>query len=290
VPLEVQEGSIIIPKDSCYWGINLTNGFSWACDCKPQKRKFTMRRGGVGGVKQAKKQTCRRTHRRVSIQRFDAECDWQVNVTGKKESELVSTHLFPPPFFFFLFLLIQNTSNYVSSPFSPPFHLFRTLLWNKHTWSRPKTTPPVPKAENPILDPKKKKKRGEEGGEGWMPKKNRLISSAGGYQIVYWSRIVARCKRFVHRNAHKSVVCNASKRRNKDTELSSSLSSLTPSVDRWMNKEEDDSKPNGMTSTRSAHGSNIHSSPFLLISHFFTFFGCSLNLNKETMDSQQQQQ
>jgi hypothetical protein len=61
--------------------------------------------GGEGG-KQAKKQTCRRTHRRVSIQRFDAECDWQVNVTGKKESELVSTHLFPPPFFFLLFLLI----------------------------------------------------------------------------------------------------------------------------------------------------------------------------------------
>lgn len=29
-----------------------------------------------------------------------------------------------------------------------------------------------------------------------------------------------------------------------------------------MNKEEDDSKPNWMTSTRSAHGSNIHSSPF----------------------------
>jgi hypothetical protein len=146
-----------------------------------KKENSQCEEGGAGG-KQVKKQTCRRTHRRVSIQRFDAECDWQVNVTGKKESELVSTHLFRPPFFF-LFLLIQKTSSYVSSP-----SLLRFIFFGRfsETWSRGKTTAPVPKAEKPIPDPKnkKKKEREEKGGVG-DAKKNRLFSSAAEYQIIY---------------------------------------------------------------------------------------------------------
>jgi hypothetical protein len=161
VPLEVQEGSIIIPKDPCSWGINLTNGFSWTCDWKPQKRKFTMRRGGGRGGKQAKKQTCRRTHRRVSIQRFDAECDWQVNVTGKKESELVSTHLFPPPFFFLLFLLIQNTSNYVSSPSLLRFIFFGRFSETNTHGQEPRPNHQLQKRKNQFQTQKKKKEEEE---------------------------------------------------------------------------------------------------------------------------------
>lgn len=148
-----------------------------------------MRRGGGGG-EAGQEQTCRRTHRRVSIQRFDSECDWQVNVTGKKESELVSTHLFPPPFFFLLFLLIQNTSNYVSSPSLLRFIFFgRFSETNTHD-QEPRPHHQFQKRKNQFQTHQKKiKKRERErrrgGGRGDAKKKNRLFSSAAEYQILY---------------------------------------------------------------------------------------------------------
>ncbi len=141
-----------------------------------------------GGGKQAKKQTCRRTHRRVSIQRFDAECDRQVNVTGKKESELVSTHLFPPPFFFLLFLLIQKTSNYVSSPSLLRFIFFGRFSETNTHGQEPRPHHQFQKRKNQFQTQKRKKKKKKKRGEGWWggrQKKNRLFSSAAEYQILY---------------------------------------------------------------------------------------------------------
>jgi hypothetical protein len=139
--------------------------------------------GAGAGGKQAKKQTCRRTHRRVSVQRFDTECDWQVNVTGKKESELVSTHLFPPPFFF-LFLLIQKTSSYVSSPSLLRFIFFERFSETNTYGQEPRPHHQFQKRKNQFQTPKKKEeeRRRVVGG---MPKKNRLFSSAAEYQIIY---------------------------------------------------------------------------------------------------------
>jgi hypothetical protein len=141
-----------------------------------KKENSQCEEGGAGRGKQDKKQTCRRTHRRVSIQRFDAECDWQVNVTGKKESELVSTHLFPSPFFFFLFLLIQNTSNYVSSPSLLRFIFFgRSSETNTHG-QEPRPHHQFQKRKNQFQTPKKKRERGE--GVGGCQKKPLVLFSS----------------------------------------------------------------------------------------------------------------
>lgn len=162
------------------------------------------------------------------------------NVTGRLMSQerknlnsfpLISS---PLPFSFFFFCLYKTRPTMFHLLLSSVSSFSDASLKQTHMVKTQDHTTSSKSGKSNSRPKKKEEERRSGGGRGGCLKKNRLISSAGGYQIVYWSRIVARCKRFVHRNAHKSVVCNASKRRNKDTELSSSP--FPHAIGGWMNE------------------------------------------------------
>lgn len=166
------------------------------------------------------------------------------NVTGRLMSQerknlnsfpLISS---PLPFSFFFFCLYKTRPTMfhlllssVSSSSDASLKQTHMIKSQDHTTSSKSGKTNSRPTKNKL---KKERERGEGGGRGDAKKKNRLFSSAAEYQILYWSRIVARCKRFVHRNAHKSVVCNASKRRNKAFFVS--LPSRHRWIDEWIRK------------------------------------------------------